>query len=211
MVLSLSVLISASCAEAAETIPMKEEQVEEVVEEAKEKTEKSAGTESLSTGNIVIDGIIGEDEYQYHIYNGSLEMDLYYFNDDLYLYVGIKSTVSGWIAIGFDPGSAMEGADIIFMTIDGDKVIMRDDFATGSYVHSSDEDLGGSFDLIEFAGTTTDKGKTFEFIKPLDSGDEFDKVLNTGNPCKIILAVNDKSSDFDRQHTQNSMSQMQLQ
>ena len=44
----------------------------------------------------------------------------------------------------------------------------------------------------------------------LDSGDEFDGVLNAGEEYKVILSVNDRVIDFDSKHTKKSSSQIQL-
>lgn len=216
IIISLILLISASCTGAEELTPVREEVTEEEpeMEEAEEEPgDKSADPETaepITLGGTTIDGVIEEGEYSGNTFNEATGIDLYYSIDDMYLYVGVKSSDSGWTAIGFDPESAMKGADIIFMSIESGELVMRDDFGTGTFSHSSDVDLGGSFDIVESAVSTAGGEAIYEFSKPLDSGDEFDKVMVPGNVYKVIFSVNDSSSDFDRKHTFRSSDELQF-
>jgi len=96
------------------------------------------------------------------------------------------------------------------MAIDGQDVVMRDDFGNSNFSHSSDMDLGGSFDVVEYAGKADGNEAVYEFKMLLDTGDEFDNTLNHGEQYKVILAVNSRSIDFDNKHTKKSSSQIQL-
>lgn len=212
IILCLSAFISASCKSSEQPDPVLEEQAEvSVVEEEEEdKAEDSAKPGTSTSGEIVVDGEIEDGEYANHMFNGGTQMDLYFTIDDTYLYMGIMSRVYKWAAIGFGPEFAMQGADIILMKIENGDVIMRDDFGVEAYRHAPDESLGGSFDIIEYKGSENGNKLIFEFIKPLDSGDEFDKVLEPGTLYRIILSANESSSDFDSKHTIRFMSQLQF-
>jgi hypothetical protein len=60
------------------------------------------------------------------------------------------------------------------------------------------------------AATKENSLTVYEFSIPMDSGDEFDKVLSPGNTYNIILAVNNSSIDFDRAHSARSSGQIML-
>ena len=111
---------------------------------------------------------------------------------------------------GFDPESAMKGANIIFLALDEGELLVRDDFGTSSFGHDGDIRLGGSGDITMSAAIKENSHTVYEFSIPLDSGDEFDKVLSPGNTYNIILAVNNSSVDFDRVHSARSSGQIIL-
>ncbi len=135
---------------------------------------------------------------------------MHWLNDSSNLYICLESQSTGWTAIGFDPGFVKKGANIILFAMDGENVRVRDDFGVSSYSHSSDQDLGGSLDILQYEGKKTGNGATFEFVLPLKSGDEFDKSLEPGNTYKVILAVNSKSTDFAIKHTAASSTSITL-
>jgi hypothetical protein len=166
--------------------------------------------ETLLTENIIIDGSMDSHEYFFSLKDETTGLEVYWSNDSQYIYIGIIASSSGWTAIGFNPGFAMKGANIIFMAIDGQDIVMRDDFGNSTFSHSPDEDLGGSFDVEEYAGKVNGNKAMYEFKMLLDSGDEFDGVLNSGEEYKVILSVNDEVIDFDKKHIKKSSGSMQL-
>ncbi|MFC2145702.1 hypothetical protein ACFLQQ_05165, partial [Actinomycetota bacterium] len=83
---------------------------------------------------------------------------------------------------------------------------MRDDFGNSTFSHTPDEDLGGSFDIEEYTGSADEDKAVYEFKMLLDSGDEFDSVLNPGEKHKVIFSVNDRVIDFDSKHNKKKSS-----
>jgi hypothetical protein len=69
----------------------------------------------------------------------------------------------------------------------------------GANSHPPDTDLGGSDDIIDYAGTESDGLTVLEFVIPLDSGDPYDHALETGETYDVILAIGDQDS-FDSYH-----------
>ena len=173
--------------------------------------EKDIDLADFSTGAIVIDGMAGPGEYPFSYKDPGTGIVLYWLNDTDDLYVCLESPSTGWTAIGFDPdGFAMKGANIILFAMDGEDVLVRDDFGVESFSHSDDEALGGSFNITQYAGKKAGDGTSFEFILPLISGDEFDKVLEPGNDYAIILSINSTDTDFNNKHTDKSSTTITL-
>jgi hypothetical protein len=166
--------------------------------------------EDIGAEGPVVDGIIARDEYASSLTDDTTGIELFWTHDNRELFMGIKTGSSGWVSVGFDPQSAMKGANIIFLALDGGAVLVRDDFGTSSFGHDDDERLGGSTDIGSSAGSRDGNLSVYEFSIPLDSGDEFDKVLSPGNTYRVILAVNNSGTDFDRKHSARSSVDMQL-
>ena len=171
---------------------------------------KEINLDDFSAENIITDGVVSPDEYPFSYEDHETGIIMYWFNDSSDLYVCLESPSGGWTAVGFDPGFAMNGANIIFFTMDGESVLVRDDFGVSSFSHDDDETLGGSFDITKYAGKNMGDGATFEFVLPLKSGDEFDKVLEQGNDYQVILAINSKVTNFDTKHTNKSSTTITL-
>ena len=166
--------------------------------------------ENFPIDNITIDGNIEVNEYPFSYFDNVTGITLYWHNDSVNLYTGFKSQAEGWTAIGFDPGRLMEDANIILFTITNGNIIARDDYGTSVFTHSPDEELGGNFDIIEYTGNKENNITTIEFAIPLDSGDEYDRVLEPAGNYSVILAVNMKSNDFDSKHSKRSSTVIEL-
>ena len=166
--------------------------------------------EDFPIDNISIDAQITTNEYPFSYVDNASGITLYWHNDSKDLYIGLESQTEGWIAIGFDPERLMKDANIIFFALENGNLIARDDYGTSNFSHSSDEELGGSFDITEYAGKKENSITTIEFTIPLDSGDEFDRVLEPADSYSVILAVNSKNTDFDSKHSKRSSGVIEL-
>jgi len=118
------------------------------------------------------------------------------------LEMSITAPTTGWVAVGFDPSTAMKDGDIIIGYIENGEIFLRDDFGDGYTSHSSDEDLGGSDDVIIISGEEV-AGKTqISFSIPLGSDDEFDKFLESGETFKVMLAYGpDDADNYNGHHS----------
>ncbi len=90
----------------------------------------------------------------------------------------------------------MQGANIIMAAMDGQDALIRDDLGDGMFSHKPDEALGGTTDILAYAGKNLDKGYTFEFVIAMDSGNDFDTKLESGKEHPVILAAHGSSTDF---------------
>jgi hypothetical protein len=134
------------------------------------------------------DGVVAEGEYAHSASFGSVRLD--WSNDGEFLYMALEARTKGWVAVGFKPGRRMEGADYILGFVKDGQVQIHDaygDAPTGS--HPADKELGGSDDIVAFGGAESDSGTVIEFQIPLNSGDQYDNVLEAGATVQLLWAV----------------------
>ena len=111
------------------------------------------------------------------------------------LELSISAPTTGWVAVGFDPSTAMKDGDIIIGYIETGEIFLRDDFGDGYTSHSSDQDLGGTDDVNIISGEEAAGITHISFSIPLGSDDEFDKFLQSGETFKVMLAYGPDDAD----------------
>ncbi len=128
-------------------------------------------------------------------------MTLWWRNDADYLYLALEGETQGWISIGLAPENGMEGADYLFGYVTGEGVQVWDAYGTAptGNNHPPDEELGGSNDIVTYAGVEENGTTLIEWQIPLDSGDEYDNVLEPGQSYPAILAYG-TDDDFEAYH-----------
>jgi hypothetical protein len=146
-----------------------------------------------------VDGIIYAGEYAHSTEAAGFE--IHWSNDARLLRVGLISPGAGYLAIGFDPVSRMQGANVILGAVTGGRTVVRDDFGTDAVAHSPDVSGGGTNDILEAAGLEANGRTYLEFVIPLDSGDSMDKPLVPGNAYKVLIAYHETSDDFGTWHS----------
>jgi len=146
-----------------------------------------------------VDGTIKPGEYSGHTEIGDIEVN--WSTDKGALRVGLVSPGTGWVAIGFDPTSMMDKANIILGAVVNGAVVARDDVGTGLFTHAPDTSVGGQDNILAAAGREADGRTTFEFAIPLNSGDSADRPLSVGQTVKVIVAYQATSDDFGERHT----------
>lgn len=146
----------------------------------------------------VVNGVI--DDLEYPIFHRIGDMGLYIDNDQEFGYFALKSPGSGWLAIGFSPTDFHMGANYLFFSVIDGETVASDEYGVSQFVHESDLVLGGSLDIDDYSGVE-DQGTVVEFKFRLNSGDDYDIVLEIGNSYSIILAYNEIEDNFDAKHT----------
>lgn len=118
------------------------------------------------------------------------------------LRIRLTAPTTGWLAVGFDPTSFMNESNLIIGYYDSGSSSVRDDYGTGQFTHDSDVNLGGTSDVELLSGSQSGGETEIEFRIPLDSGDQYDKVLAEGNTYTVIFAYgNDGADDFTSPHS----------
>jgi hypothetical protein len=156
------------------------------------------------------DGLVGDGEYPHMVEVAGVEF--HWMNDDENLYAALAAQTNGWVSVGFDPENQMQGANFIFGYVQDGTPILQDMFGTqpkGRGSHPPDEQLGGTDDVLEYAGSEEGDLTVIEFRIPLDSGDEYDKPLSAGATHTIILARG-RSDDSDSRHTAEGQAEITL-
>ena len=125
------------------------------------------------------DGIIKVGEYTSDVQYGDYQ--IFWWSDDQYAYIGLRAKTNGFVAVGIQPGSRMENADMIFGYVEAGETTIMDMFSTGDFgPHPPDTELGGTNDIIEYGGSEVDGLTTIEFKRPLSTGDKYDNPLSKG-------------------------------
>ena len=117
------------------------------------------------------------------------------------LIVSVTAPSTGWVAVGFEPTSFMNGADLIIGYVESGTASIRDDYGTGQVTHDSDVNLGGTSDIRTLSGSQAAGETTISFKMPYNSGDQFDKTLEEGQTYTFIFAYGaDNADDFTSTH-----------
>lgn len=149
----------------------------------------------------LVDGRIGSDEYARYQWDRETGIGVYWRSDKDTLTLGLISPGSGWVSVGFDPVSAMQGADYILSGVRGQNLTIEDHFGTGRFSHR----LDAQQDILESAGRESDGETIVEFRIPRNSGDAEDKVLVSGAHV-LLLAYHTSSDSFAVRHSARSTS-----
>lgn len=132
------------------------------------------------------DGTITPGEYANNVTYDDYE--LYWDNDDEYVYIGMKAKTQGFVAVGIQPGTAMLDADIILGFVQNGTAQVFDMYSTGIFgPHPQDTELGGMDNILDPAGAEDGQYTVIEFKRALDTGDKYDNPLVKGTN-KIIWA-----------------------
>lgn len=139
------------------------------------------------------DGIIGEDEYENVLECSRDLFYIYWTSDKEYLYMAMRGKTTGWISIGFNPTVSMDDADIILGGVQGNSgndVYIYDMYSIGAFgPHPPDTELGGYFDIDEYAASEESAYTNVEFSRKLDTGDEYDSTLEKGESAKVLWSL----------------------
>lgn len=153
------------------------------------------------------DGIIKVREY--HGSNIYGDYEIHWRSDDQYVYMGIKAKTSGFVAMAVQPGSRMKDADMVFGFVKNGETTVYDLFSTGDFgPHSSDTELGGTNDILEFAGSEQGGFTIIEFKRKLVTGDAYDNPLSKG-ANKIIWSCG-STDELNLKHTSRGYGEINL-
>ena len=104
------------------------------------------------------------------------------------LHVRLSAATTGWVGIGFNPVHRMQGANFVLGMVVQGKVMVTDDFGSGSFNHKPDSSLGGKNDIKDISGREENGVTQIGFSIPLDSGDSKDTILTPEGDAIILLA-----------------------
>ncbi len=114
----------------------------------------------------------------------------------------MEGDTTGWISIGIEPSRGMQDANYLFGYVEQGEALLWDAFGTApsGRSHPPDEELGGTNDIVAFAGVEVDGVTRFEVQIPLDSGDSYDTLLQPGESYAIIVAMG-PTDEYNSYHT----------
>ncbi len=147
---------------------------------------------------IFFPGYVFATEYQHKL--AAKDMEVFWSIDNEQIHVKLTAKTTGWVAIGFDPEKAMQGANIIIGAVKDGKVKIEDDYGNRKRAHSKDERLGGENHVLNPAGEEADGVTTISFSLALDSKDKWDKPINPEGTSRIMIAYGSGRDSFKTRH-----------
>jgi len=137
-------------------------------------------------------------EYQHRLQAENITFSWTIQGDEIHVQLSAKT--EGWVAVGFDPIDAMEGANIIIGAVKDGQVKIEDHFGDRKRGHTNDEELGGKNNVKNPAGTEEKGVTTISFTIPLNSGDKYDKPIPVDGKGKVMLAYGAGADSFKNRH-----------
>lgn len=128
------------------------------------------------------------------------KMDVQWRVDGDKIHFKLSAETTGWVAIGFDPEKAMQGANIVIGAVKKGKVRIEDHYGDRKRAHSPDEKLGGENHILDPKGDEADGITSISFTIPLDTGDKWDKPIDVANTYRIMLAYGSGRDSFRSGH-----------
>jgi hypothetical protein len=144
-----------------------------------------------------IDGTVAAGEYRHTMIDPETGIRVDWQNDLTTLYVALVSPGTGWVAIGFDPTSRMQGANYILGAVADGVLSITDEFGASGVTHRTDAQTN----IIQAAGQEAGGATTLEFAIPLASGDAEDKPLVPGQLVTVLLAMSSSQDSFSARHS----------
>jgi hypothetical protein len=141
-----------------------------------------------------LDGVISAGEYDFSAAfdDGGFTVSWKTAGDKAFF--ALSAATRGWVALGLEPVTAMEAADMLigWVTAGGDVTVL-DCWSTGPFgPHAPDITLGGSSDLLGAAGSESDGRTILEFSRSLSTGDEYDRDIPAAGELRILWAYGDE-------------------
>lgn len=137
-------------------------------------------------------------EYQHKF--EAKDMEVFWTIDKEQIHVKLMAKTTGWVAIGFDPEKAMQGADIIIGAVKNGKVKIEDHYGDRKRGHSPDEKLGGKNHVLNPAGEEAGGITTICFSRALDSKEKWDKPIVAKGTSRIMVAHGSGRDSFKARH-----------
>ncbi|MFH2091476.1 MAG: DOMON domain-containing protein [Pseudomonadota bacterium] len=116
------------------------------------------------------------------------------------IHVMLSAETTGWVAIGFDPEDAMQGANIIIGAVKDGQFKVEDHYGDRKRGHTSDEELGGKNNVLNPSGTEEGGITTISFTLPLKADEKWDKPINSSGITRIMLAYGAGQDSFKSRH-----------
>lgn len=156
------------------------------------------------------DTVISTGEYSRLASYDDGNYEIGWTSDDEYIYVFIRAKTQGFVALGIQPDTTMQQADIIFAAVENGKASVLDEFSAHAFgPHKPDTDFeGGVNNITEYAGIESSGFTVIEFRRKLDTGDVFDHPIANG-VNKIIWAYG-PSDDPNVKHTSRGYGELEL-
>ncbi len=147
---------------------------------------------------LLVPSVLWAQDYKYSF--DAEDMNVSWTVDGDKIHVKLSAPTEGWVAIGFDPEDAMQGADIAIGAVKKGKVRIEDHFGNRKRGHSPDDKLGGGNNIMDPQGMEENGVTTISFTRALSAGDKYDKTIETGKLYRIMVAYGSGRDSFSAGH-----------
>lgn len=147
---------------------------------------------------LVMSGNARASEYDHTLDIEQMQMSWRIDKDKIHVRLSAETT--GWVAIGFDPEKAMQGANIIIGAVKKGKVRIEDHYGDRKRGHKSDKKLGSTSHVLNPEGMEENGVTTISFTLSLDAQDEWDKPIDPSAVSRIMLAYGTGRDSFKAGH-----------
>lgn len=201
-------MLAAACAAAPQVPPAPPAAPTEPISTPQTPSEQPPlDTTMRPTATWTADGVISSGEYASTNTYGDYRIS--WKSDEKYVYIGLSVKTTGWVAMGIQPGLMMKDADIVLGDVSDGKVTVDDQYSTGNFgPHVSDDQLGGTNDILEPGGKEIAGYTIIEFKRALDTGDKYDHPLVKGTN-KIIWSYG-SDDQAEVQHVNRGYGELDL-
>ncbi len=150
------------------------------------------------------DGIISAGEYTNLTSYDSGKFELHWNLSTTTVQLALKAQATGWVSLGIDPTTQMQGADLIIGGKGTNDAYAEDHYGHTPTSHSKDTALGGIDNIIDYNATEIGGWTTLELRRNLTATDPYDKTIKTRELMTIIWAYSD-SDDPSAKHTRTGI------
>jgi len=152
-----------------------------------------------------IDGVIEDEEYS-NFLETDIGLDLYWDYDEEYLYLGLVSPGSGWLAFGIEPTLRMRDARIIIASLEEEELKIESHIGTSPTAHAATEE-----DYTrEAAASLVEDQLTLETKIPLQDEDFPGLEIIPGESYTFILAYHNSSTSFTTRHSARTTVEIEI-
>jgi len=154
-----------------------------------------------------IDGMVGEAEYAHQVVDELTGMMLHWTLVGDRVFMAVTSPGLGWIAVGLDPdGPIMNGADYWMGYVLDGETVFEDHWGDSAASHTHDTEVGGSDDILAFAGSESEDSTTIEFERLILTDDAFDKPMPNGEVfVQLAYSTKDDWTTYHGSKTRNTV------
>jgi len=157
-------------------------------------------TTTLPPNDVSIDGIVTQGEYDHMSVLSDGKFTMYWRFEENNIVIAMVAGTEGMISLGLDPGVGMKDSDMLIGWVD-DGTFLYDCYSVDTTgPHPEDTEIGGTNDIIVYAGSEADGITTIELLRKLDTGDAYDKEIGTSGELQVIWAISNSDS-FSTKHS----------
>ena len=152
-----------------------------------------------------IDGIIGEEEYG-NFLETDIGMKIYWDYDEEFLYLGLVSPGSGWLAFGIEPTLRMLDARIIIAALEEGELLIESHIGTSPTAHAATEE-----DYTREAAASLEEEQLILETKILLQDEDFPGLeIISGESYTLILAYHNSSTSFTTRHSARTTVEIEI-